>query len=79
MTSIRAILFDIGGVLLRTEDRTPRNALAARFGLDYAGVDQLVWGSPISVAAEEGRAEPADVWEHVRQTLNLSPVEILEF
>ncbi len=79
MKSIRAILFDIGGVLLRTEDRGPRAALAARFGLDYAGIDQVVWGSPISVAAEEGRAEPADVWEHVRQTLNLSPAEILEF
>ena len=79
MTSIQAIIFDIGGVLLRTEDRGPRAALAARFGLDTTGIDQLVWGSPISVAAEEGRAEPADVWEHVRQTLNLSPTEIVEF
>lgn len=79
MKSIQAIIFDIGGVLLRTEDRTPRTALGARFGLDTTGIDQLVWGSPISVAAEEGRAEPTDVWEHVRQTLNLSPVEILEF
>jgi len=78
MTSIRAILFDIGGVLLRTDDRGPRTALAARFGLDYAGIDQLVWGSPISVAAEEGRAQTAEVWEHVRPPFKLSPDELLE-
>lgn len=79
MSTIRAILFDIGGVLLRTEDRGPRAALAARFGLDYEGIDRLVWGSPVSLAAEEGRAEPADVWEAVRQTLNLTAEEIVEF
>jgi glucose-1-phosphatase len=79
MSIIHAILFDIGGVILRTEDRAPRAALAARFGLDYAGIDQLVFGSPAALAAEEGRAEPADVWESVRQSLHLTTAQVIDF
>ena len=30
---IQAIVFDVGGVLLRTEDRQPRRALEERLGL----------------------------------------------
>jgi FMN phosphatase YigB (HAD superfamily) len=30
--AIKAVIFDVGGVLLRTEDRTPREKIAQRLG-----------------------------------------------
>ncbi len=41
---ISAIIWDLGGVIVRTEDTGPREALAARFGLDREAIDQLVFG-----------------------------------
>ena len=32
---ITTIVFDLGGVLLRTEDRKPRAQLAERLGMSY--------------------------------------------
>jgi epoxide hydrolase-like predicted phosphatase len=76
---IKAILFDIGGVIVRTDDPAPRVRLAARFGLDRAGIDQLVFGSPIAQAAERGEAEEAAVWAHVQRELALTPEALAEF
>ena len=36
--TIRALIFDFGGVLLRTEDQTPRIALAEKFAISKIGV-----------------------------------------
>lgn len=80
MTSeIKAILFDIGGVIVRTDDPAPRLQLAGRFGLDRAGIDHLVFGSEIAQAVERGEADEAAVWEHVRRELSLTPEALIEF
>jgi len=41
---IKAIYFDLGGVIVRTEDKTPRAQLAAEFGLTYDEMDKIVFG-----------------------------------
>lgn len=41
---IKAIYFDLGGVIVRTEDKTPRAQLAAEFGLTYDEMDKVVFG-----------------------------------
>jgi len=41
--SIKAVIFDLGGVLVRTEDRAPRDRLAKRFGLDGLALEKLVF------------------------------------
>jgi FMN phosphatase YigB (HAD superfamily) len=33
--AIKAVIFDVGGVLLRTEDRAPREKMAEKLGLTY--------------------------------------------
>lgn len=76
---IRLVLFDIGGVLLRTDDPAPRTRLAQRYGLDRAGIDRLVFSSPAAQAAEIGRAEESAVWAHVGETLGIDAAEMVEF
>ena len=36
---VQAVIWDIGGVLVRTEDRGPRTRLAERLGMTYAEVN----------------------------------------
>lgn len=42
---ITTIIFDLGGVLLRTEDREPRARLAQRLGMTYEELEGHVYGS----------------------------------
>ena len=42
--SIRAVLFDLGGVIVRTEYQAPRQHLAERLGMDYDDIDRIVFG-----------------------------------
>jgi FMN phosphatase YigB (HAD superfamily) len=76
---LRLVLFDIGGVILRTDNPGPRLRLARRFGLDRAGLDQLVFGSPAARAAETGQGDEASIWEHARTALNMHPNEMDDF
>ena len=39
--TIRAVIFDLGGVLVRTEDFGPREDLARRLGVAPAGIDVI--------------------------------------
>ncbi len=77
--SIRAVIFDLGGVLVRTEDKAPRTRLAQRFGLSYADLDRLVFDSPTGAQALVGELSED---EHMRQVcagLGLSEAEIAAF
>ena len=42
--SIKAVFFDLGGVILRTEYQAPRQHLAESFGMDYDEIDKVVFG-----------------------------------
>lgn len=42
--SIKAVFFDLGGVIVRTEYHAPRQRLAESFGMDYDEIDKIVFG-----------------------------------
>jgi len=42
--TIKAVFFDLGGVILRTEYQAPRQRLAEGFGMDYDEIDKVVFG-----------------------------------
>ncbi len=75
---IKAVLFDFGGVLLRTEDQGPRQRLEARLGLAPHGLSKLVFDSDTARRATAGQATVADVWAHVGRTLQLEPAALAE-
>lgn len=79
MSKLKAILFDIGGVIIRTDDPSRRLNLAQRYHLDRAGIDALVFGSAVAQAAERGEAGEADVWRHVQTVLGLDAAQRIEF
>jgi len=73
--TILATIWDMGGVLLRTQDRTPRQEMAQRVGMNYEELTSLVFNSPSAIVASLGKATAADHWENVRATLKLTAGE----
>jgi putative hydrolase of the HAD superfamily len=49
---ITTVIFDLGGVLLRTEDRSPRTKLAQRLGMTYEELESQVYGSREAMKGE---------------------------
>jgi epoxide hydrolase-like predicted phosphatase len=76
---IRAVYWDVGGVILRTIDHTPRERLAARLGTTHQALDELVFASEIGRKVQLGQAGVARLWEHVAQTFGLSPEGLAAF
>lgn len=73
---IRALIFDFGGIILRTEDRTPRKALAERFGMSERELEWLVFASPSSIRASVGEITAEEHWQEVAKTLRVEASEI---
>jgi epoxide hydrolase-like predicted phosphatase len=74
--SIKAVIFDMGGVLLRTEDGCPRARLAEEFHLTRRELETLVFQSPHAIMAEEGRLPEQEHWLAVASGLKMHPVEL---
>lgn len=77
--NIRVVIFDLGGVLLRTEDPQPRVELAKRYGYSREELEKLVFASEWSVQAELGAAEPGAVWRHVQNMLRIAEEDLPAF
>ena len=74
--TIRAVLFDIGGVLFRIVDPTPHRRWAERLGLSVAQFTETVYGSPVSLRATVGQATAEAIWEDVGRRFSLSPADV---
>ncbi len=73
MPPIQAVVWDLGGVLVRTGDRQPRRAWERRLGLEQHSLDEMVFGSTVSRQATIGEANVQDIWDDVARRLDLSP------
>jgi len=77
--TIRAVVFDVGGVLVRTEDPAPRRALETRLGLAPGESEYLVFNGPMGLQAQRGEITAAALWMWVRQELGLDAAELEAF
>ena len=77
--AIRAVLWDMGGVLLRNMVPEPRNHLAELYGMSEAQLEELVFGNPVSKKATIGEVGVEELWEYVREALQLDPQKLAEF
>jgi epoxide hydrolase-like predicted phosphatase len=73
---ISAVIWDLGGVILRTEDTSPREKWEERFGLGPWGLEKLVFANEVSREASVGGATVDDIWERVQQELKLHDEEM---
>ena len=66
---IKAIYFDLGGVIVRTGDYHSRAQLAAEFGMTYAEMDKFVFGCQTAVQATIGEITEEAHWLDVTRRL----------
>jgi epoxide hydrolase-like predicted phosphatase len=76
--AIRAVFFDIGGVLLRTEDPLPRRQWEQRLGLEPGRLAKLVFENPVAQRSTIGEATESEVWQEVGRGLNLTLPQVAE-
>jgi epoxide hydrolase-like predicted phosphatase len=62
---IRAVIWDIGGVLVRTEDYAPRQRLAERLGLSREALESLVFGGEMGQKAQVGAISAQELLTYV--------------
>jgi len=72
--TIRAVIWDIGGVLVRTEDQEPRRRLAESLGLTRDDLEYLVFGSEMGQKAQRGAIRTQELLEFVCREVHY-PVE----
>jgi len=79
MMTIKAIYFDIGGVLVRTIDRSPRTALAARLNTTYEALEEVVFGGEAGRKAQRGETRELEQWRMACQVLGWPETQADEF
>jgi epoxide hydrolase-like predicted phosphatase len=67
--SIRAVFFDLGGVIVRTEYQAPREHLAERLNLTYEDISKLVFESESARRASLGQISTDEHWATVTRKL----------
>jgi len=72
---IKAVFFDLGGVIIRTEFQAPRQHLAERLGMEYEDLVKLVFDSPSSIKASHGEISDKEHWAEVTKRLRRPPAE----
>jgi epoxide hydrolase-like predicted phosphatase len=77
--AIKAVIWDLGGVLLRTEDYSSRQALADRMGKSRDDLENLVFNGDSGDRAQLGEISAAEHWENIRRILGLDQTGIDEF
>ena len=76
--SIKAVIWDCGGVLVRTEDPSGRREWEQKLGLSLYDIDRAVLGSNPWVQAQCGEIPEEEYWHTVRLHLGLDEKAILD-
>ena len=75
----RAVVFDVGGVLLRTDDHGPRRKLAESMGLTEAQLHDAVFESPLARSATLGTVREEALWADVARRFNRDASQMAAF
>lgn len=74
--SIKAVFFDLGGVIVRTEFQAPRQLLADRLGMEYEDLNKIVFDSDSGIKATIGEINSEDHWASVIKRLKRPASEL---
>lgn len=77
--SLKLILWDFGGVLLRTEDPTPREQLAAELGVTRRELEKAVFGGEMGIKAQRGQISEDELWAFIARHYDLNPEALADF
>jgi len=73
---IRGVIFDVGGVLIRTLDQSGRRKWEMGLGLKPGGLARLVFDSEVGHKAQLGQASVPELWNWVAMQLKLNEDEL---
>lgn len=76
---IKAVIFDVGGVLLRTYDWTGRHSWDKKLGLATGTAEHTVFNSPLGTAAQMGAITTEALWQGVGEQFALSAADLAQF
>lgn len=76
---ITAIVFDVGGVIVRTKDTSKRRALEQKHGLPKNSVEKLVFHSKLAQESTIGKVDPQEIWQDIANKLDLNQKERQNF
>ncbi len=78
--TIKAVIFDLGGVLVRTEFPEVRQQLEKQLEFEPGTLDRIVWGGEEWELAQVGRISYDEYWRRIGAALEFStPQEIADF
>lgn len=76
---IKAIIFDVGGVLIRTHDHTPRRRWEKKLGLQEWESEEIVFSSDAGAAAQMGSLSNEQLWRDIGRRLELDQEQLDQF
>ncbi len=76
---IKAVIFDLGGVLLRTMDPASREALSQHYGLSLKQLFQIIFASESSQEAERGVKTDLEHWTWALDEIGVALDDRAEF
>ena len=76
---IKAVIFDVGGVLIRTSNWSLRRKWEEKLGLKQGETDEIVFGQPMGIKAQLGEISNHQLWDWIGQRLDLSTSELSAF
>ena len=76
---IKAVIFDFGGVLVRTPSRERRRKWEEKLGLDEWESEVIVFGSEMGMKAQNGEITDQELWDWVGRHLSLSSRQLEKF
>jgi putative hydrolase of the HAD superfamily len=76
--TIRAVFFDVGGVLLHETNHDKRHEWEARLGLSQGQLRQIVSATPAAARAASGAVSEQDVWKEIGGQLGLREDQLPE-
>lgn len=76
---IRAVIFDWGGVLQRTEDPAPRRELERELGMAEGALERAVFDHPLFEQASLGRVGADEAWLAAARAVGWPEAKIDEF
>jgi epoxide hydrolase-like predicted phosphatase len=77
--TITTVIWDMGGVILRSEDRTPRQKLAEQYKIPLDDLYTLVFNSDSAKLATIGKMDETGHWKSVANVLGISEQELDHF
>jgi epoxide hydrolase-like predicted phosphatase len=79
MKMIKTLIFDVGGVLVRSGERSARRKWERRLGLNEWDSEEIIFNSDMGIKAQLGEISEESLWTWVADQIDLSPEEFSEF